>query len=139
MNFTFEALEAAKSALNKLYKEVASYGKPSRVIKDYESDFLESVNDDLNMSKALSVLWEVIKSDKNPEEKLATILRFDEVLGLSLGSSASIIQKQEKEMPAEVQNLLKEREELRKQRKYEEADKIRAKIVEMGFSVEDKN
>lgn len=139
MNFTFKALDAAKVALNKLYKEVVSYGKPSAVIKDYESDFLESVNDDLNMSKALSILWEVIKSDKNPEEKLATVLRFDEVLGLSLGSSAAILQKQEKEVPVEVQNLLKEREGLRKQKRYEEADKIRTKIIEMGFSVEDKN
>jgi len=139
MNFTWEALEAAQTALNKLYKEVASYGKPSAVIKDYESDFLESVNDDLNTSKALSVVWEVIKSDKNPGEKSATLLKFDEVLGLSLKNSSSILQKQEKEMPVEIKNLLKERQSLRKQKKYEEADKIREKIIEMGFKVEDKD
>jgi cysteinyl-tRNA synthetase len=139
MNFTFAALDAAKNALNKLYKDVASYVKPSVIIKDYENDFLEFVNDDLNMSKALSVLWEVVKSDKTPGEKLATVLKFDEVLGLSLSSSALILKKAEKEVPQGVQKLFEERESLRKQKKYEEADKIREKIIEMGYKVEDKD
>jgi cysteinyl-tRNA synthetase len=42
-------------------------------------------------------------------------------------------------VPVEVQNLLLEREEFRKQKKYDEADKIRAKIIEMGYKVEDKS
>lgn len=139
MNFTWEALEASQTALNKLYREVSLYSNASNPIKEYEDEFLNAVNDDLNMPKALSIVWEVVKSDKNSSEKLATILKFDEVLGLSLNMSSDILKKQEKEIPAQVSNLLMEREELRKQKKYEEADKIRAKIIEMGYKVEDKD
>jgi len=137
MNFTFEALNAAQNALGKLRREVSTYDQCSNPIKEYEGQFLEAVNDDLNMPKALSILWEVIRSDKKTSEKAATVFKFDEVLGLSLKDSKTIIQKEEK-VPEEVQKLLKERESLRKEKKYEEADKIREKIIEMGFKVEDK-
>jgi len=137
MNFTWESLDAAQTALNKLYREVSFYVNASNLIKEYENQFLDAVNDDLNMSKALSVAWEVIRSDKSSEEKLATVLKFDEVLGLSLKDSVSILQKQQKEIPVEVKKLLETRGQLRKQKKYEEADKIRAKIIEMGYKVED--
>jgi cysteinyl-tRNA synthetase len=59
-------------------------------------------------------------------------------LGLSLKDSKSIVRKQEK-MPVEVQKLLEERDVLRKEKKFSEADKIREKIIEMGYKVEDKN
>ncbi|MGA2911822.1 MAG: cysteine--tRNA ligase [Candidatus Levyibacteriota bacterium] len=138
MNFTFEALEAAQNALNRLRKEIADYEPGSTSFKDYEEQFKTAINDDLNMPKALSILWEVIRSDKSNSEKLATALKFDEVLGLSLKDSKSIVRKQEK-MPVEVQKLLEERDVLRKEKKFSEADKIREKIIEMGYKVEDKN
>jgi cysteinyl-tRNA synthetase len=137
MNFTFEALEAAQNALNRLRKEVAGYGESSTSISKYEEQFKTAINDDLNMPQALAILWEVVRSDKDASEKLATVLKFDEVLGLSLKDSKPIMQKQEK-LPAEVQALLDEREALRKEKKFSEADKIREKIIEMGYKVEDK-
>jgi cysteinyl-tRNA synthetase len=137
MNFTFEALTAARNALNKLRKEVADYPESSASIKEYDSQFLEAVNDDLNMPKALSVLWEVVRSDKSDADKAATVFKFDEVLGLSLKDAKTIVQKEEK-IPAEIKKLLDERGKLRKDKKYAEADKIREKIVGMGFKVEDK-
>ena len=138
MNFTLEALTGARNAMDKLFKEVASFDKPSDVLPDFQSQFMDAINDDLNMPKALSVLWEVVKSDNSLGTKAATILKFDEVLGLSLIDSGSLTQKAQ-EMPEEVKKLLKEREQLRKEKKYEEADKIREKIIEMGYKVEDKN
>jgi cysteinyl-tRNA synthetase len=137
MNFTFEALEAAQNALNRLRKEIADYEPGSTSLKDYEEQFKTAISDDLNMPKALSILWEVIRSDKGDSEKAATVLEFDEVLGLSLKYSKSLIQKQEK-VPDEVQEMLDERETLRKEKKFAEADKIREKIIEMGYKVEDK-
>jgi cysteinyl-tRNA synthetase len=138
MNFTFEALEAAQNALNRLRKEVAAWEDSSTSILEYEEQFRNAVNDDLNMPQSLSTLWEVVRSDKTNSEKLATVLKFDEVLGLSLKDAKSLIQKQET-VPAEVQEMLKEREDLRKEKKFIEADKIREKILEMGYKVEDKS
>jgi cysteinyl-tRNA synthetase len=137
MNFTFEALTAAQNALERLRREISGYAGSANPSKEYEEQFLEAINDDLNMPKALSILWEVIKSNKSDSEKAATVFKFDEVLGLSLKDAKSILQKEE-EVPAEVRKLLQERESLRKEKKYDEADKIREKIIGMGFKVEDK-
>jgi cysteinyl-tRNA synthetase len=137
MNFTFEALSAAQNALERLRREIANYSEDSDLIREYEEQFLEAINDDLNMPKALSVLWEVVRSDKKTSEKAATVFKFDGVLGLSLKDSKTIVQKKEK-IPGEVQKMLEEREKLRKAKKYDEADKIREKIIEMGYKVEDK-
>ena len=64
MNFTFEALEAAQNALTRLRKEIADYGQSSNSIQEYENQFRDAVNDDLNMPKALSILWEAVRSNK---------------------------------------------------------------------------
>lgn len=138
MNFTFEALEAAQNALNRLRKEIAEYPEGSSSIEDYHEQFKAAINDDLNMPKALSILWEVVRSSSRPEEKAATVYKIDEVLGLSLKDSKSIVRNKEKVTP-EVQRLLDEREKLRKEKKFEEADKIREKILSMGYKVEDKS
>jgi cysteinyl-tRNA synthetase len=138
MNFTFEALEAAQNALNRLRKEIAEYDLPSEPSKEYAEQFLAAVNDDLNMPKALSILWEVVRLDKPSSEKAAAVLKFDEVFGLSLKDAKKIVQQQEN-MPEEVQKLLKERKVLRKEKRFAEADKIREKILAMGYKVEDKN
>ncbi|MCL4353311.1 cysteine--tRNA ligase [Patescibacteria group bacterium] len=139
MNFTWEALEAAQNALNKLRKEVVSLGEPKIGCSELEGKFLSAVNDDLNMPQALSVLWETVNSDNPSSAKSESVLKFDEVLGLSLSDSNEILKSQEKELPEEVRKMLEEREVLRYQKKYEEADKIREKILKMGYKVEDKN
>lgn len=137
MNFTWEALAGAQTALNKLRREISGYDEPKVGCAELEEKFLEAINDDLNMPKALSVVWEVINSKNPSSAKAQSLFKFDEVLGLSLRDSKKFIEK-ENEVPAEVQKLLKEREELRKQKKYDLADKIRDKIIEMGYKVEDK-
>lgn len=140
MNFTLDALKAAQNALEKLRKEIAKYDKPKIGCAELEEHFLKAVNDDLNMPKALSVLWETVRSDYPSSAKAQTLFKFDEILGLSLKDSASIIvQRQEDKMPEEVKKLFQERNELRKVKKYEEADKIRERIIGLGFKVEDKS
>ena len=137
MNFTFEALEAAQNALNRLRKEIAGFDEPKIGCAEFEGNFLDAINDDLNMPKALSVVWEVLASSYPKSAKAETLFKFDQVLGLSLKNSKQILQKQEKEMPEEIQKLLEKREVLRKAKKYKEADKLREKIIKMGFKVED--
>ncbi len=139
MNFTWEALEAAQNALDKLRKEIVSYDEPRVGCAALEQEFLEAVNDDLNMPKALAILWKVVNSDYPSSAKAESILKFDKVLGLSLEISKEILKSREKKMPEDVKELLLKREKLRKEKKYDEADKIREQIIEMGFRVEDKD
>lgn len=138
MNFTWDSVVAAQNALEKLWKEVAAYEGSTSPIKEFEEKFVNSLNEDLNMPKALSIVWEVIKSNYSNEEKHATLLKFDEVLGLSLKEADLLIKVYQKEIPLEVKKMFEEREELRKEKKFDEADKLREKIIELGFSVEDK-
>lgn len=138
MNFTQVSLEGAQNALNKLRREVSEYDNPKVGCAEYEQKFLEAINEDLNMSKALAVMWEVVGSNYPSSAKAQTLFKFDQVLGLSLKNSKNLIEK-EKEMPEEVLKLLNEREVLRKEKRYHLADQIRAKIIKMGYRVEDKD
>ena len=130
MNFTWDALKAAESALNKLRKHFSGLSDEGEINEEFKAKFMEAVNDDLNTSKALALVWENLDSlNKN------SLRIIDEVLGLEISKHKEV----ETEMPEEVQKLLDEREILRKDKKFAEADKIREKILEMGYRVEDKN
>src|SRR3989344_4979789 len=63
MNFTWEALEGAQIAYKRLIEEVSSWDRPKIGCAEYEERFLDAINNDLNMPEALSIVWEMVKSD----------------------------------------------------------------------------
>ena len=133
LNFSEEAIEAAKKGLKNLQKRVAELesGKGD-ISTSYKEEFLSAINDDLDTPKALEVVWRMLK-DSTLEEKTkkATIENFDRVLGLRL------TEVPREDTPEEVEALAKEREKARKSNDFEKADKLRDKIKEKGYSVED--
>jgi len=131
--FDLESLTAAQNALNNLYQIVGNFPKPTTPIKEVEEKFLEVVNDDLNTPKALAIVWDLLKEKYPDEQKMATLLKFDRILGLNLDK----IKNTPIEIPEEVNILVKERGKLREQKKWSEADQIRQKIEDLGFVVED--
>ena len=133
MNFTWEALEAAQTALNKLRNFIADWEGAGHVIESYEQRFKEAINEDLNMPQALAITWEMIKSEELDMNKAKTLAEFDKVLGLTLLD----FKKETIRFPEEVQELLRKRDLLRKSGNYEEADKVRSEIEGKGFIVED--
>ena len=88
------------------------------------------------MSKALDVFWAVLDDfDFAPQKKLKLLEKFDKVLGLNIKEM-----KEEKlSIPKEIQDLIKEREKLRQQKKFAEADIIRMQIKEKGYLIDDKS
>jgi cysteinyl-tRNA synthetase len=93
MNFTWESLESAQKGLERLQKNVSSLKTTERTtlseeknqkVIEFRGKFNEAVNDDLNTSKALAVLFEVLKSNIPSEDKYDLAKSFDEVLGLNL-------------------------------------------------------
>jgi len=130
MEFSLENLKAAETALNKLrsYK-VSSFDKINQTFKQ---EFIEAVSNDLAMPEALAVVWKLMKSDIDSQEKWATLLDFDRVLGLNLDKE--II---EEEIPGEVNKLIEERQEARKNKNWAESDRLRDLIKEKGYMVED--
>jgi cysteinyl-tRNA synthetase len=143
LNFTWESLGSAQNALNKLRSQVSSAKdqksrttlSPEKQVKldDYREKFISTINDDLNTPQALAVLWEMMKSNIPSEDKYDLALFFDEVLGLKLAESMAA----ERQPTAEVKKLVEEREKLRSEGKFKEADKVRKKIQDLGFVVED--
>lgn len=133
INFTWEALQGAQNALDRLRKKVSELGEAGAIgCAQYEKDFLDAINDDLNMPEALGVVWKLVDDKTMPAEaRLASLLRFDAVLGLELTKVKKVSQ------PVAVKELLAERENLRREKKFAEADKIRQKIEKMGYTVSD--
>lgn len=141
LNFSFEALEGAESALMNLRdlvsdlaahkRSVLSYEKNQKIEK-FREEFVSALSDDLNVPQALAVLWGMLKSNIPSEDKRDLALSFDEVLGLKLDQAPTSVQ-----IPKEVEKLLGKREELRKENKFEEADKVREEIESKGYKLED--
>ncbi|MDP2585253.1 MAG: cysteine--tRNA ligase [Candidatus Levybacteria bacterium] len=137
MNFTWEALAAAQIAYKRLIEEVAKLKNPKIGCAEYEEKFLDAINDDLNMAKALSIVWELIKSDYPDSAKAESLLKMDQVLGLDLDIAREKVKQIKIVVTPEVQLLIEERNRLRRQGGYTQADHIRNKIKKLGFNIKD--
>jgi len=135
LNFTWESLTSAQNSLKKLYEIVGEYngskGSTGQVSAEFLQKFERAINDDLNMPKALSVVWDLVKSELEEDIRVATLLKFDEVLGLGFDALIGF------EVPKEVDDLARTRWEYKKVGIWDKADFIRRQIDEMGFTVED--
>lgn len=133
-NFTFEALQAAQNGLKnfknlaKEHQEAASLTEES-LLKQYESAFLEALNDDLNMPVALAVCQKMLKEPRS-KDIFALLMKFNQVLGLELELADSI--------PADVQVLAEQRWQAKQERNYVEADRLRTELSNLGYAVKDK-
>lgn len=136
LNFTWESLESAKTALFRLKDGYQKHAEGSEdvddsVINEYETKFHEAINDDLNMPQAMSVVWDVIK---NPikSKKFAELLRkFDQVLGVKID------EKEEIELPKEIEDIIEERKQARTDKDWNKSDKLRDKLFDLGYVVKD--
>lgn len=140
MNFTWEGLNGAKTAWTKLNKMVVDLtDEPvtadgySNEGKEFYTKFVAAMEDDLNTSSALSVVWEMMKSDISDAAKKNLINVMDSVLGLNLGTE----EDKNVGIPSEIKELLAKREEVRKAKNWAESDAIRDEISKMGYRVED--
>ena len=142
LNFTWDSLKAAQNGLERLRTQVASLkSETSRTVlseekqkkvDEFRTGFLDALSDDINTPKAMAFFWDMLKSNIPSEDKYDLAMSFDEILGLKL-NEAKI-----SETPENIKLMIAEREKLRSEGKYEEADKIRNEIQKLGFSVSDK-
>lgn len=138
INFTFEAMDSAKTALNRLREGYLKHAEGNddvsdEIIKEYEEKFLEAINDDLNMPVAMSVVWDVVKNTNKSKKLQNLLLKFDEVLGLDLKN----YKKEENVLPEEIENLVEERNMARTNKNWAESDRIRDILIEKGYTVKD--
>lgn len=140
MEYSEASLRQSEQALESLYKQIAMLGteEAKKFDHSYKQDFLQAINDDLNLPQALAVLFKMLKSDLEPSVKLAGVFLFDEVLGLSLREGAiKMTEIEASSYPDEILALLKLRAEARVASNWEQADSIRLEILRLGYIVED--
>lgn len=142
IKFSFKNLDAARNGLNNL-KEIISEVKKvsgkeeiqSGKTEEYINKFIECINDDLNVSEGLALLWEILKNDNLIQgEKLFLINDFDKVLGLRLNE---IVAAEEVEVPREILELIEKRKQAKKLKDFAASDKIRDEIKALGYEILD--
>ena len=134
LNFSWSAVEAAQSGLERLRQTIRDLGEadPKIGCAEFEEHFHQAINDDLDTPKALAVMWEMLGSDLPASAKLRSLLTFDRVLGLKLDELKPV------QVPGEVMKLVKDRESARQTKDWVKADELRKQIEKAGFEVEDK-
>ena len=130
LNFTIGNLKNSQNSLDRLKNIISEVKDDEKINKDYIKQFEESINDDLDIPKALQVLWKLLR-DKNAIGKVQTIAKMDEVFGLDL------LEKEKMIIPENIRKLVAEREEARKTKNWKKADEIRDKIKKLGYSISD--
>ena len=138
INFTFETMDAAKTALARIREGYLKHSEGTDDISEteihnYEEKFLEAINDDLNMPVAMSVVWDVIRNPKKSKKLQRLLLKFDEVLGLNLKD----YKKEEDILPEDILKLVEERNNARQEKNWAESDRIRDLLISKGYVVKD--
>ena len=137
--FTYDALDNATNAYNKLLSKIQSLKENNTgEIKDtekYNEKFKEALKDDLNTSVALTVLYDVLKSELNNASKLYLVGEFDKVLSLDL------LKDNKKEIDSDLEkyilDMIAKRNDAKKEKNYALADEIRNELLEKGIMIKD--
>ena len=101
----------------------------------YIGKFKSQLENDLNTSNALSILYELLKDNEvNGKTKIELIQEFDKVLALNLCVDNTELSN---ELDAEIEKLIKERAEAKKNKDFSKADKIRDDLLQRGIKLID--
>lgn len=130
MNFTWDALEGANTALARLTRAYLEM-KEGELDKEFLQKFYACIANDLGTAQALALVWQHL-----PTLNKSTLKKVDEVLGLGF-AEARPPKKLAVEPKGELDTLLKERANARLAKNFTLADELRLKIEALGFAVKD--
>ena len=136
--FTYDSLDSVVNAYNKLLNKIKSIKKDDSVVdceevKNYQDKFKKELENDLNTANALTVLYDVLKSDLNNNTKLYLIEDFDKVLSLDLLKKDEV----DNELLDYINKKIEERKEAKINKNYDLADSIRKELEEKGIILKD--
>src|SRR6266852_3176920 len=156
VNFTFRALQAAQTSLERLRElayQLFTQADEALVFSDeplgpthWRDAFLAEVEHDLNIPRAMAVVWAMLRShEDDPVTRSRLLLEFDRILGFDLKNYLQSDQPREKwdprvhlaAVPGEVAAQVLEREELRHHTDYSHADQLRHSLNAAGYTIRD--
>jgi len=130
LDFTIENLKNAQNSYERLKNIISEIKQDGKENKVYLSEFQKAIDDDLNMPKALQVLWKLVRDEK-AVGKIKTIGKMDEVFGLDL------LKKETEKIPSEIKKIADEREKARKEKNWKKSDELRDKLNHLGWEIAD--
>ena len=135
--FSYDALKQAEDTLNKLRDRINNIVDDSNYNEDdfnkYNDLFKDALADNLNTSNALTILYDVLKSDISSNTKLKLVESFDKVLSLDLIKKIEVSE----ELKSKVNELLELRNKYKSEKDYEKADEVRKEIETLGATIKD--
>ena len=139
LNFTWEAMAAAKTAYERLsallYRHKTAPAPGNRPeIEKYLGEFHEAINDDLNVPMAMGVLWKMLRLPAGKDVYDAALV-MDKVFALDFDKVAS--PDHTAEAPPEIREMAEKRREVRRNKNWAESDKLRDEIAAKGYKVLD--
>ncbi len=144
IKFSFDNLDAARNGYENLKNRISilksenqdAVDKTNEKLLDYQKRFLDEINDDLNVTGAMAVLWDMLKDENlNASMKLYLAYDFDRIFGLDLEKVEA--EKSGADIPAEIIELAEKRKQAKMSRDFKSADEFRNLIKGKGFEIVD--
>lgn len=131
LEFSYEILDNTTNSYNKLKNKIKSLGeeKDSTNTEKYREKFAKALEDDLNTSLALTILFDVLKSDLTNAQKRYLVEEFDKVLSLDLVKSDEV----NNDLKSYIEEKINERNAAKKNKDFALADQIRNELLEQGI------
>ena len=141
LTFSYESLDNCVKAYDKLIKRISSLSKEGEVnsakAEELIGKFKEAMDNDLNTSLGLTVVYDVLKADANDATKRYVLGELDRVLSLNLLAEKEEAPKESNPQDAEIDALIAKRTEARKNKDWATADAIRDQLAAMKVVVVD--
>lgn len=143
LEFSYEVLDNMTTAYNKLIKKIGELKADGSVDEEafagFRNKFEDAICSDLNTSSAITVIYDVLRSDINDMTKLELIKSFDEVLSLDLlkdhgNDKESSVDSELKEY---ILAKIEERKAAKKEKDFAKADAIRDELAAKGIQIKD--
>lgn len=138
--FSYEGLETASKAYKKLKTRISNLEDTKQLQQEefetYKNKFKENLENDLNTANAITLIYDILKDQNlNDTTKIKLIEDFDQVLSLDLLKQEE--QKLDDNLKKYIEEQIKLRQEAKKQKDYQKADKIRDELLQKGIKLID--
>ena len=136
--FSFEALDGARNAFQGLKNRILGFKlnpdkpKAPKRKEELKKNFFSAIEHDLDTPKALAIVWEMLKDHElSNTEKLELMRNFDIIMGLGVDNFKAPI------LSDKHMNIIKEREVIREQKNWAQADVMRDMLLADGICIKD--
>ncbi len=142
LTFSYQALDQATATYNKLLKRIDALNPDTEVdnsfVEGVRAKFIDTVGSDLNTALGITLIYDILKSDTTDASKLEALKDIDKVLSINLVREKASEQSAEKtEFEIQIEALIEERKQAKKEKNFARADEIRAQLADMGVTIKD--